>query len=282
MIALVTDSSSQLGPELAARWSVRIVPVTITIGGVDFAEGVDLSIDDFYRRLSDETGTPELTTTQPSAGAFVAAFESAVSDGHDEILAIVVGSAFSGSVNSAEVAAVSVMKRHRGIVIDVVDSGSASFGVSCAVWAAADAIAAGGDRAAARSAAIERSASTWSVFVIDGLELARRSGRFGEVDLQAEDQTAVLSSGPEGLAVIGHASSPTEAIDQMAGFVTDAGDAVVAAVGRATPMLDDVAADFRARLVAADNVRAVVDYRVGPSIAAHTGPNTLGAFVFPV
>ncbi len=285
-IALVTDSSSQLSPALAARFSARVVPVTVSIDGTDHREGVDITADGFYELLRaaerSGRGAPEVATAQPSAAAFVAAFEEAIADGADAILAILVGSAYSGAVNSAEVAARTVMAHHSDITVSVVDSGTASFGISCALWAAADAVASGVDLDQAGAAALDRAAHTSSVFVIDGLELARRSGRFGQVDLETGDEVMVFTSGPAGLDVIGNAKTTTEALDLMVGALVATSEPVTVAVGRAGPQVDDVTTAFRERLVAEPSVVDVVDYRVGPSIAVHTGPATVGAFVFPL
>lgn len=284
-IALVTDSSSQLSPELAARFSARVVPVTVTVAGVDHREGVDVSADDFFELLREAEasglGVPDVATVQPSAAAFVATFEEAIADGADAVLVVLVGSAYSGAVNSAEVAARAVMSRDPDVIVSVVDSAAASFGISCAVWAAADAIAAGGDLAAAREAALERAACTSSVFVIDGLGLARRSGRFGQVELETGTEVMVFASSPAGLDTIGNAASAADAIDMMVGSIISTGQPVVVAVGRAGPQVDEVTAAFRARLLAEPSVVELVDYRVGPSIAVHTGAATVGAFVFP-
>ncbi len=285
-IALVTDSSSQLSPELAARFSARVVPVTVTIDGTDHREGVDITADGFYEllRAAEQSGhsAPEVATTQPSAAAFVAAFEEAVADGADSVLAILVGSVYSGAVNSAEVAARTIMTRHADVAVSVIDSGAASFGISCALWAAAGAIGDGAGLDQAGEAALDRAARTSSVFVIDGLELARRSGRFGQVDLETGDEVMVFTSGPAGLDVIGNARTVAEALDLMVGALVVTGEPVTVAVGRAGPQVDDVTTAFRNRLLAEPSVVDLVDYRVGPSIAVHTGPATVGAFVFPV
>ncbi len=42
MIGFVVDSNSQLPTELAERFSIDVVPLTVTIDGVDYLEGVDL------------------------------------------------------------------------------------------------------------------------------------------------------------------------------------------------------------------------------------------------
>ena len=67
MIALVTDSASQLPPELAAEFGVRVAPILVTIDGVEYREGVDLTADDFWAQVSNGE-VPEITTSQPSPG----------------------------------------------------------------------------------------------------------------------------------------------------------------------------------------------------------------------
>jgi len=62
-IGLVTDSNAQLPPELVERYGVEVVPLTVTIDGVDHLEGVDLDADGFYDRFA--THTPVVSTSQP-------------------------------------------------------------------------------------------------------------------------------------------------------------------------------------------------------------------------
>ncbi|MEZ5297834.1 MAG: DegV family protein [Ilumatobacteraceae bacterium] len=52
-IGIVTDSNSQLTAELAERFGVEVVPMTVTIDGDDHLEGVDLDADDFYAHFDD-------------------------------------------------------------------------------------------------------------------------------------------------------------------------------------------------------------------------------------
>ena len=164
------------------------------------------------------------------------------------------------------------MARHADVPISVIDTGSASFGIACAVLAAADAIANDADVDQAGAAALDRAAITSSVFVIDGLEL---------VDLETGDDVMVFTSGPAGLDAIGNARTAAAAIDLMVGALVSTGERVTVAVGRAGPQVDDLTTAFRDRLSAEPSVVDVLDYRVGPSIAVHTGPATVGAFVFP-
>lgn len=279
MIALLTDSASQMPPSLADRLGVAVVPVTVTIDGVDHLEGDDLTPDDFYEHLAASKALPTIATSQPSASAFVAAFEAQIGAGATSVLAVLVGSAYSGAVNSAQVAVQAMGQRHPDVEIGIVDSGTASFGISCAVWAAADAIALGSDLAGARDAAMARSAVTGSVFMIDGTELAQRSGRFSGVDLGTG--IPVLASGPEGLSSLGEVQSIESGVELMAEQLLARASKVVVAVGRASVDTDPVTNALIERLQAEAIVADLVEYRVGPSIAAHTGPNTVGGFSFP-
>lgn len=279
MISLVTDSASQMPAALAQRLDAAVVPVTVTVDGVDHLEGVELTADAFYQQLASTELLPAISTTQPTAAAFVSVFEARIAAGATELLSVLVGSAYSGAVNSAEVAAQAVRRRHPDVVIETVDSGTASFGISCAVWAAADAIRSGASLREARQAALDRAAVTGSVFMIDGTDLARRSGRFSAVDLGSA--IPVLASGPEGISVIGEVQNIEDGVVLMANQLLAGSPEVVVAVGRAAEATEPVTNALIERLRAAAGVVELVEYRVGPSIAAHTGPNTVGGFSFP-
>ncbi len=136
MIGIVTDSNSQIPAELAARLGIVVVPLTVTVDGVDYQEGVDLDADQFYARF--ESGTPQVSTSQPSPGAFAAAYQALADAGVEAIVSVHIGSAISGTVNSARLAAAGAP-----VPVRIVDTGSASFAIAFAAWEAAEAAAAG-------------------------------------------------------------------------------------------------------------------------------------------
>ena len=138
VLGLVTDSSSQISPELAERYGVEVVAMTVNLAGVDFREGEDLDADRFYEHFADGAH-PEITTSQPAPGQFVEAYQRLVDRGCTEIISIHIAEAMSGTVASASVAASSV-----GVPVHVIDTGSASFGVAICVWAAGVAVRRGG------------------------------------------------------------------------------------------------------------------------------------------
>ncbi len=284
MIGLVVDSSSQMPADLAARLGVVIVPLTVTIDGAEHLEGVDLDADGFYEHWRDDH-TPAVTTSQPAPGAFVAAYERLRASGARSILSVHIAETMSGTINSASLAARSI-----DVPVRIVDSGTASFGVSCCAWAAADAIAGGADLEEAAEAALARAASLRTSFVVGVPQLTERSGRAEGVDVAAAavHGVPVLAMSGGDLVVLDTVRDLDAAVDAM---VADALawparspappiDGLRIAIGTSDESSRPVSTALTDRLTGHPAVAEVVQYRIGPSVGAHTGPGTAGLFCF--
>jgi len=280
LIGIVTDSNSQIPPELADRLGIVVVPLTVTVDGVDYQEGVDLEADDFYARF--ESGTPQVATSQPSPGAFAAAYQALADGGAEAIVSVHIGSAISGTVNSARLAATTAT-----VPVRIVDTGTASFGVAFAAWEAADA-AAGGDTLDRVVAAAERvGALVGNVFVVGALDLARAGGRMAPEGLRATADggpapaIAVLTLADGAMRTVGQASDVGEAATIMAAHVRAAGTSLRVGVSVSDAGTIALVEALEALLRDAPEVRQLIRYRVGPSVGAHTGPGTAGAMYYP-
>ncbi|MDP9452266.1 MAG: DegV family protein [Actinomycetota bacterium] len=279
MIALVTDSNAQLPPELVERYRVEVVPLSVSIYGESFLEGVDLDADAFYARF--EAGRrPEVSTSQPSPGRFAAVFRELASRGVTEILAVHVGSSISGTVNSARVAAAEAP-----VPVRIVDTGTASFGVGCCVWEAGEVLAGGGSLEEAALVAATVAGTVGTVFTVGALDLARAGGRLAAVAGSPEDQPGavpVLTMAGGEVNTIGQASDVAEAARTMAAHVRAAGDAgaLRVALGIADAGAAPLWQALEEHLAGTPEVRELVRYRIGPSVGAHTGPGTAGAFYY--
>ena len=274
MITIVTDSNAQLPPELGERYGIEVVPLTVTVDGEDFLEGVDLDADAFYARFA--SATPTVTTSQPSPGRFAETYARVAEGGAEAILSVHIGSAVSGTVNSARLAA-----EGSPVPVRVVDTGTASFGISCCAWEAAEALRAGSSLEEAAELAEELAVSVGNVFVVRALDLARAGGRLAAgVDAPAEAIT-VLSLVAGEIKSVGTAATVDEAATVMAEYAVLAGRRLRAAVGIADPAAAPLWQALEDRLAAAPEVVEVVRYRIGPSVGTHTGPGTAGAFFYP-
>jgi DegV family protein with EDD domain len=274
MIGLVTDSSSQLPLDLACRYGVEVVPVTVTVDGVDYAEGEDLDADGFWARF--EGATPAVATSQPSPGRFAAAYQAVAGRGAEEILSVHIGSALSGTVNAARVAAASAP-----VPVRVVDTGTASFAVACCVWEAAEALGRGESIDAAAAVTHSVAATVGMVFVVEALDLARAGGRLAPGRAAAAGGVPVLTLAGGAMEVVGHADDLDGAARVMAAGVEGAGTGLRVGVGVADAGAEPLARALEDRLARAPQVRDLVRYRVGPSVGAHTGPGTVGAVYYP-
>jgi DegV family protein with EDD domain len=120
-VAIVTDSASDLPPARAAAMGISIVPLVVNFGSQSFKAGVDMSIDEFWVRMT-AADAPFPTTAASAPGDFKVAYDRAFADGADAIVSIHPAGTLSGTIKSAEIA--------RGMLADreihIVDSQKAS------------------------------------------------------------------------------------------------------------------------------------------------------------
>lgn len=273
-LGLVTDSSSQITTEMVERFTVEVVPMSVTIDGVEHAEGVDLDADGFYAAFADGA-TPEITTSQPSPGLFVEAYERLARRGCDEVVSIHISESMSGTVGSATIAAKSL-----SIPVTVIDTASASFGVAVCVWAAGVAIGRGANVDDIRRRVEQLVPRIATAFMVGVPMLTDRSGRADTVDLDA-DGIPVLGMSGGSLEVIERVTTIDDTIDVMSTYATDRGRGVTVAIGTADAPSRPLSERLTDALKDLDGIDDVVQYRIGPSVGAHTGPGTFGLFVFP-
>ncbi len=269
MIGLCTDSSSQIAVELARRYDIEVVPLTVTIDGEAFQEGLDIDADSFWARF-----TSGITTAAPSPGQFLTAYQALADRGATAILSVHVSVVVSSTVEVARLAA-----REAPVKVAVIDSGTASFGVTCAIWEAAQALRAGAEIEDAARVATSVGASTGNVFVVGGLELASRGGRL-DPSAHAGAGVPVLSMIGGTMTVLDQVSDLAAAVRAMADHIS--GPALRVAIGTADPGTEAMAQALEARLRTKDDVVDLIRYRIGPSVGAHTGPGTVGAYFYPL
>jgi DegV family protein with EDD domain len=101
---IVTDSGADttLSLEQLAALDVTVVPLTVTLDGETYHEGVDITPDEFYELLATAQGFP--TTSQPSVGSFTEVYRRIAATDPD-ILSIHMSSGLSGTFNAAQTAA---------------------------------------------------------------------------------------------------------------------------------------------------------------------------------
>ena len=173
-VKIVTDSTSDITGELAQKLGVTVVPLTVSFGHESFLDRVEITTDEFYRRLSQESIFP--TTTQPAPGAFVDVYNKLAKE-TDEILTIVISSKLSGTYQSATNAKNMVGNRCR---IEVIDSTKVAMGFGLIVIAAAELAQSGASLDEIMAMVNARIPRSHSVFYFETLKYLAKGGRIGK------------------------------------------------------------------------------------------------------
>jgi fatty acid-binding protein DegV len=269
MIGICTDSNSQLPRALAERYDIEVVPVTVTVDDHEYLEGVDLDADTFYEMLSAEPH-PHVRTSQPSPGQFAAAYESLLQRGCDEILSVHVAASTSGTINAARLAT-----RALPVPVRLVDSGTAGFGVSCCVWAAAAAVSHGATLEEAVQVAETLSPRIGTLFVVGELDFLRTG------DTKRGESIPVMTARDGQIEVVARVETAVDALETMAASAIAWGSQLNVAVGMADSSGRRLADALAKAVGESPNVLEVVRYRIGPSVGAYAGLGTVGCFMFP-
>jgi fatty acid-binding protein DegV len=257
LVALCTDSSSLISPATAAELGVELVPIPVTLDHEPF----DGTTDAFYARMREGAVA---TTSAPSPGAFVEVYERATALGATSVLSLHLDRRISGVAESAAIAA-----GETTIPVRVVSLPTVSYGVGLCVRAACAAIR-GGATVGTAAAEAERVATT-----LDNVFVARSAPR-GRVS--AGDEWTILRFAAGEAAMLSTHTTVEEATAIMGRRILRGRPGLVA-VGHAGTELEAATDGLADDLV--DAVAAVERYRVTPSVGAHTGPDSFGAFWWP-
>ncbi len=171
-VAVVVDSTADIPAALRDEYNITVVPLTVLFGNETFLDGVEMTGDQFYKRLVEGSVHPK--TSQPAPGQFVEAFERLARD-HDGIVSIHLSGKLSGTVQSARQAAELVPH----VPIRVIDSGSVSMGFGYLAIEAA-CMAQNGqnlEQIADEIEAMAQRAYVWAA--LDTLKYLERGGRIG-------------------------------------------------------------------------------------------------------
>ena len=137
-IAILTDSASDITPDMIEGLDVTVIPIRLKIGENNYKDGVNLSKKEFWHKLLTEKVVPK--TAQPSPAEFRDYYEELFNKGYEKIISIHISSKMSGTQQVAKVAR-EMLKREKDIII--VDSKSVTFGQAYQVLEAAKMIKAG-------------------------------------------------------------------------------------------------------------------------------------------
>ena len=281
-IALVTDSTASLPPEVAEEHGIIVVPLQVVIGGTSYDEGVEGGATPETVAAALREWKP-VSTSRPTPAAMLEVYEKAAATGATAIVSIHVSSELSGTYESAQLAA-----KVAPVPVTTVDSRTLGMATGFAVLSAADVLAAGGTAEEAAETARRQTASSTSLFYVDTLEYLRRGGRIGAAAALLGSALSVkplltLENGRVGmLEKVRTAGRALSRLEELA--VAAAGDVAidVAVAHLANPERAELLAEHLRRRLATNLAdREVVVGEVGAVIGAHVGPGMVAVMVSP-
>ena len=170
--AVITDSTADIAPQIAADRGITVVPLSVTFGSETVIDGT-LTQEQFFKRMRREPQLP--TTSQPSVGQFAEAYERAL-EKFPSVVSVHISDKLSGTIESARGAA----QQFDGYV-HVFDSLNLSWGLA---WQVMEAVAAA-DQALSPAEAlkrVERVRERVKMIVgLDSLDNLAKGGRIGRV-----------------------------------------------------------------------------------------------------
>jgi len=272
-VRVVTDSTADMDEGAAERLGIEVVPLNVHWNGKTYRDQVDITIDEFYRLLREEKGTPR--TSQPSAGQFEQLYRRVLDEGADGIVSIHISGKLSGTLNAARMAGAQVAPDR----IVAVDSRILAYPHGVLAMRTAE-LAVGGASLRECVEYAERLVPRLRLYAAaDTLEFLRRGGRL----TRAQAFAGTLLSIKPIIQLVEGEIIPAErvrtkatAIKRMAELLLGLGPLEEAAVlyaddPRPAEQLNEIISSARPGLT-------IKRGRTGPVIGAHNGPGLYGAY----
>ena len=270
-IGIVTDSTADLPAYLIEQHEIHAVPTVLVLEGKEYADGIGISREEFYKRLPSLRTPP--TTAAPSIGDFAAPYETLLSRGCEHVISIHAASQLTTIVNVARQAAKEFPDR-----VTCIDSGSLSLGLGFQVLAAAEEAESGVRSALEAVESIKKRLQVCAA--LDTMEYLKRSGRVPAAiaalgGLLSVKPMIELKDGE--VKAIGAVRTTRQADERMLKFLLEFGDMERLAVlhtnaePRANQLLNELMNRVRTSIP-----RDFLLVNVTAVIGTHLGPNVLG------
>ncbi len=274
VIRIVTDSTASIPAETAQALGITIVPLIVIFGDEAYLDRIELDSASFYRKLS----ASKVRTSLPPPAAFQQAYMQLIEEGADAIISIHISSKLSGTYQSAWLARETLPGEVKKIPIELVDSQSASIGMTPAILQAAREAREGLGLEEIKAHLLDMLSRTQFLGVLDTLEFVRRSGRLnGAIALLGNmlNVKPILALKNGEIIPVGVSSTRNRAYAHITRQVAAMGKVEQMIAGESSPGTGQ-------RLIEA--LKAVYQsdiplYQLGAVLGTHTGPGTAAVAV---
>ena len=279
-VHIVTDSTAHFeDPTTPQKLGVTVVPLTIQFGRQYFKEGIDLSEDEFFSRMTTNTQPPTLHA--PTADDFRAVYAD-IRKSTDQVLSLHISSKLSQTCARARIAVEDFLGRCQ---ITILDSWTTSVGLGILVEAAAQAANEGkslGDIVRIVRGMVPH---IYAVFFVDTLDYLEHSGLIGKSQSILGTMLGIkpfLSIEEGEIIPIEKVRTRDKAIDKLIEFAsefTSISRGVILQSGTRSAPTEDTHLLLEQLEMACPGLRFPV-MRYGPALACQLGPDSMGVFIY--
>lgn len=277
-VAVITDSTAYLPADYRQRYSVRSVPLHVSVDSADAVPEHELAPDALAAALESKR---RVTTAGATSEEFARAYCRALDSGAEGVVSVHLSGLLSGTWDAARLAASEVDPKR----VRVVDSRSTAMGLGFSVLTAAAGADAGANLSTVESLATSSAGKTTTVFSVQTLEYLRRGGRIGTAAAVLGTALAIkpLLSVQDGrIGALEKVRTTTRAMARLLEISLHAagsGPVSIAVHHLAAPeRAEQLATRIREQL---PNLAECMVTEVGAVIGAHVGPGALGVVVLP-
>lgn len=273
-IAIVTDSTSDLTPELIGDLNIDIIPLKITFDGNQyFKDGVEISKKDFWTKFTTEDVIPK--TSQPSPAEFRDMYEKLLDKGYKKIISIHLSSKLSGTQQAARVARGMLGKEEE---IAIIDSKTITFGLGHIVLEATKMIKAGKtfEETIEWLEAIQSKNKVY--FVVNDMKYLEKGGRIGKASAAIGgilNLKPILKLEEGEVTVAGKAfgkSGAAKFLLKLAKEEASKGSVILNTGWAGTEVEHQTIEKIRNEILGLAKVEVRNRYEIGATIGAHSGP----------
>src|SRR3954470_6692502 len=281
-VAVVTDSTAYLPPELIEKHGFEVVPLYIVFGGDRTVRETEITdYPAFFEELRQAESLP--TTSQPSVGDFAAVYEPLLAAGK-AIVSVHISAGLSGTSESARQAAEALEREGKGGErVRVVDSRTAAGGLGLLTLAASAAAANGTDLGAIGERIEEARGELKMWFALDSVEFLQSGGKIGAASAWIGSTLKVkpILTVESEMAPVERVRTSSRAFERMVDYArqrqeSDADGWVVQHI-----QAPEQAERLTERCREVFGKDPLFTSEIGPVIGAHVGPGLLGVGAIP-
>lgn len=277
-IAVITDSTAYLPEGLAERYSLRTVPLHVSVDGADTVDETGFGAEDLAGALAHRH---RVTTSGATPEELARVYRAALEAGAEGVVSVHLSRQLSGTWDAARLAAQEVDPQR----VRVVDSRSTAMGLGFSVLAAASSAETGSDLDAVAARAGHVAERTSTMFSVQTLDYLRRGGRIGTTTALLGTALAIkpllhMRAGRiEALEKVRTTTRATARLVELSARSAASGPVAVAVHHMAAPeRAEQLAEQIRGRV---PGCRECMVSEVGAVIGAHIGPGAVGVVVLP-